>query len=79
MKFGLPYKLFSDQDPAFESELFQCLMKELAVNKLRTTSYNPQSNGLTEQSNSVTKQYLTAFVNSGTATKPEWDCWTRET
>ncbi len=78
MKFGLPYKLFSDQDPAFESELFQCLMKELGVKKLRTTSYNPQNNGLTEQSNSVTKQYLTAFVNSDTATKPEWDCWTRE-
>ena len=40
LKFGLPYKLFSDQDPSFESQLFQCVMKELGVKKLRTTAYH---------------------------------------
>ena len=78
LKFGLPRKFFSDQDPAYESELFQCLMTLLGVNKLRTTNYHPQSNGLTEQSNLKTKQYLTAFLTSDLPQRPEWDCWTRE-
>ena len=78
LKFGLPYKLLSDQDPAYESALFMNIMKELGVKKLRTTSYNPKSNGLTEQSNSMTKQYLTAVLETDSAQKPEWDCWLKE-
>ena len=79
LKFGLPNKLLSDQDPSFESQLFQCVIKELGVKKLRTTAYHAQSNGLTEQSNSTTKQYLASVIESDSKRKPEWDCWLNET
>ena len=41
LKFGISWKHSSDQDPVFESELFQCLMSEWKIKKLRTTGYNP--------------------------------------
>ena len=78
LKFGLPYKLLSDQDPSFESQLFQCVMKELGVKKLRTTAYHARSNGLTEQSNSTTKQNLASVIETDSKRKPEWDCWLNE-
>ena len=65
----------SDQDPAYESELFQELMDLLGTKKLRTTSYNPKSNGLTEKLNGVVKLYLLAYANF---VGGEWDVWCRE-
>ena len=62
MRFGIPDQLLSDQDPAYESHLFQELMRGLGVKKLRTTSYNPRSNGLTEQANATVKSYLTSVL-----------------
>ena len=38
LRFGIPKSLLSDQDPAYESALFQELMRELGVCKLRTPS-----------------------------------------
>ena len=78
LKFGIPLRLFSDRDPAFEATLFQELMKALGVKKLRTTGYNPRSNGLTEQSNSMVKDYLLAYLEESDSDRPEWDCWLRE-
>ncbi len=75
-KFGFPSRLFSDRDPTFKSTLFQELMKTLGVQKLRTTGYNPRSNGLTEQSNAIVKNYFTAFLQD--TDRPKWDCWLME-
>ena len=75
LRYGIPRKLYSDRDPSYESSLFQNVMRKLGVKKLRTTGYNPQGNGLTEQSNQTCKNYLTAYVNK----KPEnWDQHCRE-
>eukprot|EP00795_Rhopilema_esculentum_P015819 gene15819-7129_t len=65
-------------DPAFESELFQTWMKKRGLSKVRTTGYNPRSNGLTEQSNVIVKDYLTANVNGKSNNRRDWDTWTRE-
>ena len=46
----------------------------LGIKKLRTSGYNPRSNGLPEQSNLTTKNYLTALVKEN----KEWDCWLSE-
>ena len=40
MNLGIPLKLYSDCDPAFEAELFQELMLLLGVMKLKTTGCN---------------------------------------
>ena len=71
LTYGIPLKILTDQDPSFESKLFQELSSWLGIKKLRTSGYNPRSNGLTEQSNLTTKNYLTAFVTEN----KEWDCW----
>ena len=55
--------------------VFQELMSLLGVKKLRTTSYNPKSNGLTERLNGVLKLYLLAYTNF---VGGEWDVWCRE-
>ena len=35
MDFGIPYKLLSDKDPAYESSLFKELMRLLDIQKIR--------------------------------------------
>ena len=69
MHFGIPDQLLSDQDPAYESPLFQELMRGLGVKKVRTTSYNPRSNGLTEQANATIKSYLTSVLTQNINTE----------
>ena len=48
-RFGVPRQLLSDQGPEFESELFAQLMRWLEIDKLRTTSYKPSTNGVAER------------------------------
>ena len=74
LTYGVPLKILTDQDPSFESKLFQKLCNSLGIKKLRTSGYNPRSKGLTEQSNLTTKSYLTAFVTEN----KEWGCCLRE-
>ena len=74
--FGIPEKLYSDRDPAYESELFQQLMRQLGVKKLRTTGYNPKANGLCEKSNGIIKSFLMKYVNF--VEQKEWDLWLNE-
>lgn len=62
LDFGLPEKLLSAQDPAYESNLFKELLKGLGIKKVHTSGYRPQTNGLTEQFNKTIKQYLTVFL-----------------
>ena len=54
------------------------LLKELGISKVRTTGYNPRSNGLTEQSNSIVKDYLTAYVHGNSTHRCGRDTWARE-
>ena len=74
LTYGIPLKTLTDQDPSFESKLFKELCNSLGIKELRTSGYNPRRNGLTEQSNLTTKNYLTAFVTEN----KEWDCWLSE-
>ena len=65
--------MLSHQGPAYESELFQNLAMELGLKKLHTTAYNPRSNGLTEQSNSIGKNYLTPVIVQFGQLRYVWD------
>ena len=59
LRFGIPFPILSDQDPAFEGKLFSELMRLLGLQKHRTSGYNLRSNDLVQQANRSVKTYLT--------------------
>lgn len=63
-RFGCPLKLTSDQGRQFESTLFRGLMTFLGVNKIRTTPYHPQSNGMIERWHRSLKAALMARLDN---------------
>lgn len=48
-RFGCPSRITTDQGRQFESDLFNELMKLVGVQRIRTTPYHPQSNGMIER------------------------------
>ncbi|CAK9813145.1 Transposon Ty3-I Gag-Pol polyprotein [Anthophora plagiata] len=48
-RFGAPATITTDQGTQFESQIFQALSKLIGCNKIRTTAYHPQSNGMIER------------------------------
>lgn len=58
VRYGCPARLTSDQGTQFESNLFKHLMQYLGINKLRTTSFHSQSNGMIELWHRSQKQLL---------------------
>lgn len=48
-RFGVPLRLTTDQGAQLESKLFTELNKLLGTQKLRTTAYHPQANGMIER------------------------------
>lgn len=69
-RFGVPTKITSDQGKQFESELFQQLCKSLGIERIRTTGYHPQSNGIIENWHRTLKASLTAMGKSWLTTLP---------
>lgn len=66
-RYGAPVRLTSDQGRQFESGLFTQLMKLMGIEKLRTTPYHPQSNGLVERWHRSLKTSLMARLGSTTS------------
>ncbi|GBP30473.1 Retrovirus-related Pol polyprotein from transposon 412 [Eumeta japonica] len=62
-RYGCPSKLTSDQGKQFESNLFHKLSKFLGIDKIRTTPYHPQSNGMVERWYRSLKSALRAPLN----------------
>ena len=63
-RFGLPKQIHSDQGSQFESKLFQSLCKLLGIDKTRTTSYHPQSNGFIERYNRTLENILSKLIDN---------------
>lgn len=62
MPFGTPLRLLSDRGPAFESLLFIDICRILGIEKIRTTSYEPRTNGLIERFHRTMNQMLGKMV-----------------
>ena len=52
-QYGFPQKILTDQVPGFESDLFKELLDMATIEKVRITSYHPQTNGQCERFNST--------------------------
>lgn len=59
-RFGCPLRLTTDQGRQFESALFHRLSQVLGCQRIHTTAYHPQSNGVVERWHRSLKTALTA-------------------
>jgi transposase InsO family protein len=69
---GFPSTLLSDRGPNFMSELMEAVLTLFHVQKLNTTAYHPQTNGLTERFNKSLTTMLTHFTNKK---QSDWDTY----
>lgn len=71
-RYGVPRELHTDQGRQFESALFQEMCRLLDIEKTRTTSFHPQSDGMVERFNRTLKDMLAAVVAPD---QKDWDTW----
>jgi len=69
-RFGAPRQLLSDCAPEFESELFQNLMRWMGIDKLRTSAYQPSTNGAVERFHRTLNTMLGKVVSQS---QRDWD------
>jgi hypothetical protein len=69
-RHGSLLKILSDQGTNYQSELLNELYEILDIEKLRTTPYHPECDGLSERSNRTNEMALTMLVNEG---MDNWD------
>ena len=69
-RFGAPQQLLSDRAPEFESELFTSLLKWMEIDKLRTTAYQPSTNGIVERFHRTLHSMIGKVVSES---QRDWD------
>ena len=69
-RHGIPQVLHSDQGRLFDNEVIREVCKMLGIQKVRTSSYHPEADGLVERMNRTILQMLSKYA----AEQPtEWD------
>ena len=70
--FRVPSKVISDRDPHFTSHFAQALTTKLGIGRNISTTFHPQTDGLTEQKNQWVEQYLQLYT---LVRQDDWDAW----
>lgn len=71
-RFGMPRLLQSDKGSNFESHVFQEMCNILGIDKTRTTTRRPQSDGMVERNIKTIKDMLSAFDDNA---QKNWDAY----
>ena len=71
-RYSAPRELLSDQGKNFLSQIISEICKYFVINKINTTSYHPQTNGLTERFNGTLCKMLSNYVNEK---QTNWDIY----
>lgn len=72
---GVPERLHSDQGRQFEADVMQSLCQLQKITKIRTTPYNPKSNGMVERFNrTLIDQLAKTLLDCG----GEWDEYVKQ-
>lgn len=69
-RFGVPFKLHSDQGQEFEWEVFAECCCVLGIQKMRTTPLHTKSDGMVKRFKAMLAQELAKYCSEGQA---EWD------
>ena len=69
-RYGVPLRLLSDQGPEFESSLIAELCRVYGIEKMRTSSYKPSTNGACERFHRTLNSMLGKVVSE---TQRDWD------
>ena len=69
-KFGTPLRIVSDQGSEFQSGLFTELCKRLQIDKVRTSPYQPSTNGCVERFHRTLNSMLAKVINQN---QRDWD------
>jgi len=67
---GVPINIISDRDPRFTASFWQTLIAMMGSKLLMSTSFHPQTDGQTENSNKQLEQILRSVVNFN---QDDWD------
>jgi transposase InsO family protein len=69
-RYGTPLRLLSDQGPEFESALMAEMCRAFQIEKVRTTSYKPSTNGAVERFHRTLNSMLGKVVDES---QRDWD------
>ena len=71
-RHSVPAAILTDRGRNFESHLFQAFCQAYGINKKRTTSYAPQTNGNIERFNGTLVKIIAKYTASH---QKDWDTW----
>jgi len=69
-RYGCPERLLSDRGGEFLSDIAHEVYKELKIQKVNTTSYHPQTDGLVERFNGTFVEMISMYVSTD---QKDWD------
>ena len=68
--YGMCRQILTDQGTQFQSRLFQEICRLLDIDKKRSTSFHPQTNGIQERFNRTIEDMLSKYIS---ANQRDWD------
>ena len=69
-RYGCPRTVLTDLGRNFMASMFEELLRFTKTDRLRTTAYHPQTDGLVERQNQTLKQMIRTYVNRK---QDDWD------